>query len=83
MVWGCVGFCGSIVGVVKLSVGFLKVLCGWPEINGSSLTCWLMTVSGSLLSVRMAVFNCVVRLWMVCFGVEKLDLMECHTLEVY
>ena len=26
-----------VVSVVKLSVGLLKVLCGWPENNGSSL----------------------------------------------
>ena len=29
-----------VVGVVKLYVGFLKVLCSWPENNGSSLVCW-------------------------------------------
>ena len=46
------------------------------------LSAGLMTVSGSLVKVRMAVFNGVVRLWMVCFGVEKLDLMECHALQV-
>ena len=47
------------------------------------LSAGLMKVSGSLFRMGMAVFNGVVRLWMVCFGVEKLDLMECHTLEVY
>ena len=40
------------------------------------LSAGLMTVSCSRLSVCMAVFNGVARL-------EKLDLMECRTLEVY
>ena len=43
----------------------------------------LMTVSGRFRSVRMAVSNGAVRLWVNDFGAEKLGLMECHTLEVY
>ena len=42
-----------------------------------------MTVSGRFRSVRMAVSNGAVRLWVNDFGAEKLGLMECHTLEVY
>ena len=29
-----------VVSIVKLSVSFLKVLCGWPENNGTSLVSW-------------------------------------------
>ena len=29
-----------VVGVVRLSVGFLNVLCGWLENNRSSLVGW-------------------------------------------
>ena len=47
------------------------------------LSAGLMTVSGSFCSVRMAVFSGALRLWVDDFDVEKLDLMECHTLEVY
>ena len=31
---------GVVVSVVKLAVGFLKILCGWPENNGTSLVSW-------------------------------------------